>query len=101
MRPSTSWERQCRSRARRAEGLGRRELVSLRRCSSGPRKNARVGEERCACRARAEIEVHFFAWQLILSSYQKRRCWLVGEEEQYALDAACESRWKRCSPGRF
>lgn len=65
--------------------MGRKELDSPLRCSSGLRMNARVGEERGACIANVEIEVHFFAWQLILSSDQKCRCWLVGEEEQCAL----------------
>lgn len=51
--------------------------------------------------ARVEIEVHVFAWQLILSGYQKRGCWLVAEEEQYALDPAWESGWKWCNPGHF
>lgn len=85
MRPSMSWERQCHSRARRAKGMGRKELNSPFRCSSGPRVNARVGEEWGACMTNVEIEVHLFAWQLILSSDQKCRCWLVGEVKQYAL----------------
>lgn len=35
--------------------------------------------------ANVEIEVHFFAWQLILSSDQKCSSWLVGEEKLCAL----------------
>lgn len=67
--------------------MGRKELWFLGpfRCSSGPRMNAHVGEERAACMANVEIEVHFFAWQLILSSDQKCSSRLVGEEKQCAL----------------
>lgn len=83
MRPSTSWERQCHRRARRVKGKGKKGLDSLCRCSSGPRMNAHVGQERGACMAN-EVEVHF-VWQLILSSDQNCGCWLVGEEEQCAL----------------
>lgn len=73
MEPFTSWERQCHSRARRAKRVGRREFDSPFRCSSGPKMNVRVGEERGACTANVEVEVHFFAWRVILSSGQKCR----------------------------
>lgn len=74
METSTSWERQCHSRAHRVKGMGRKEL------DSGPRMNAHLGEEQGVCMASIEVEVRF-ARRLILSTDQKCRCWLVGDKK--------------------
>lgn len=40
------------------------------------------------------VEMHFFACQLVLSTDQKCRCWLVGDKKLWALLlGSCMQTW--------